>query len=455
MKSNLLLHLLLPVFGASFAPYHTKTQWWLSSSSSSHSSSEAITPEEDPNADPTQQSKSGVLYSDVLGGLYKLYPPSDLEKRTAASRTDGYWPFIQQGVDPPKETTYGEYDLFFFAQLLDKALEYSNSEEKDDDDEPVSNKVFCDIGSGTGRLVLAAAALHPGFRQCRGIELLNSIHVVAEETLEKCNPDYAEEKEIAPQSSSLMGESDWLSSFQGQFVLDATDGDDDDDELEEEEADDHATEKSEPAYVLPSETDECLELAPVDFVCGSFDDSSVYFGDANVIFCFSSCMSSSIIERLSKAIGRQCKPGTIVITTEFPLMLEGTIDPLDDPDEEKYAHCTYDGDFDDPDDEQEWIRFCKEEGLESKPFKFELLESIDGYCWITGGNSTAHIHRIVASVGGADGGPPRQETTIEEQAAMAWIYAKKKNPNEFYRDVRNNMVYHGFSPEWYADLVEE
>jgi hypothetical protein len=69
------------------------------------------------------------------------------------------------------------------------------------------------------------------------------------------------------------------------------------------------------------------------------------------------------------------------------------VDPSNDPDELDRLLRDYDGDFDDPDDAEEWVRFCAEEGIEAKPFKFELMESIDGYCWLTGGLSTAHIHR--------------------------------------------------------------
>ncbi|KAI2497044.1 hypothetical protein MHU86_17470 [Fragilaria crotonensis] len=419
-----------------------------------------LVPEENPTADPNKFSKSGASYAAVLQGLHELYPPTDLAKRNAASRTDGYWPFIQKGQDPPKQLTYGEFDFYFFAELLDRAQDlYYQGNNKDDDPPSWNGKTFCDIGSGTGRLVLAAAALHPGWRLCRGVELLNSIHVVAEETLARCNPtssgigsSFEENQEVA---SSFVGEDDILKQFEGKFVLEEEGRHDQEPCDDAEGKDDPALSSDVAVHYLPlsSESDMKIKLAPIHFTCGSFDDPNVYFGDSDCVFVFSSCMSKSIISSLSKAIGYQCKPGTIVISTEFPLELEGTVDPSNDPDELRYSHCNYDGDFDDPDDREEWYRFCAEEGIEPKPFKFELVETIDGYCWLTGGVSTAYIHRVVSSAWEEGRGPSdAKEISNEEEAAMAWIYGLKQHTKDFYRDVRNNMIFHGFSEKWYTDL---
>ena len=107
-----------------------------------------------------------------------LYPPQNLEQRNAQSRTNGYWPYINNGQKPPQQLKHGEFDFYFFAQLIDKALGYydgtsfgSNVDNNNTtgiaaspDTTHTNNtwegKVFADIGSGTGRLVLAAAALH-------------------------------------------------------------------------------------------------------------------------------------------------------------------------------------------------------------------------------------------------------------------------------------------------------
>ena len=146
-------------------------------------------------------------------------------------------------------------------------------------------------------------------------------------------------------------------------------------------------------YMLPSSSDnqesrrdDCY-LAPIQFICGSFEDPYEYFGDSDLIFVFSSCMSD-MMSSLGKACGRQCKPGTIIITTDYSLPLTGDIDPLEDDDDMPYGS-----------------------------YRLELLESIDGWCWLTGGQSTAHIHRVVSSLWEEGvGRRPRPVISLEEQA---------------------------------------
>ena len=257
---------------------------------------------------------SGVQYSHVLDGLLRLYPPSELEARNALSRKDGYWPFIRDGKDPPPSNTYGEFDFYFFAQLLDRAHDIwkqTNGEQLRD----WSDKVFVDIGSGTGRLVVAAASLHPSWKACRGIELLPSIHESAVEIMQQC--------------PTVNG----------------------------------ATTKA----LQCSQGHNQLTMAPVDLVCGSFDDAHVALGDSDVIFMFSSAVDQSLLTQLSRAIGRECKPGTLIITTDYKLDLEGTVTGM-------YGAQV--------------------------PFRLELVDEIDGWCWCTGGETTAHIHRVTESVRG-------------------------------------------------------
>ena len=50
-----------------------------------------LLPETNPNFDPNTQSLSSVPYSLVISGINALYPPNELSKRNAASRSDGYW----------------------------------------------------------------------------------------------------------------------------------------------------------------------------------------------------------------------------------------------------------------------------------------------------------------------------------------------------------------------------
>lgn len=66
------------------------------------------------------------------------------------------------------ELTYGEFDLDFFWALLRAAA-------------PRPSERFVDVGSGCGRLVMAAALAHD-WQVAAGIELLGGLHSVAEQT---------------------------------------------------------------------------------------------------------------------------------------------------------------------------------------------------------------------------------------------------------------------------------
>ena len=462
---------------------------------------------------------SGVLYRDVVNALQALYPPDTLEERNAVSRTDGYWPYIQKGDDPPLQYTYGEFDVIFFAQLLDRVLLYQQQQqeggtassssssssssslpsslEEDDNNSNNSNnnnrtssttwndKVFLDLGSGTGRLVMAAAALHPGWKLCRGIEILPTISQVAQTKLDSCcrcrHDD--EKNDSLVDSVVVVGggekkeethqeEEEWVENEVGLLVKktmapkestqqdsnknadhrfhQSTDNDDDTDLPPPpatysmpygSDTTNASTTTSSTSTTSEVEKDQQrqqqrrLPLAPIEFVCGSFDDPYTYFGDADCVFCFSSCMSPTILQSLSQAIGRQCRPGTMVITTDFSLPLVGTIDPH--PDDPSLPHGDY---------------------------ELELLEpttGIDGYCWLTGGQSTAYIHRVKTSLWEEDGGtgmgrrrfPP--ELSVSEKAYRA-IKAVEEERDEgavirFLSGVRNNMFFAGFPEHWLPD----
>ena len=311
--------------------------------------SEALMPEENPYADKSVVSRSHVSYSSVLEGVHRLFPPEKLEERTALSRTDGYWPYLRQGKEPPQGLVYGEYDFYFFAELLDRAHTMLGT---------LDGKVFVDIGSGTGRLVLAAAALHPQLRASRGVELLEGIHDQAVEFMEGCR------------------------THDGMFVL---------------------------------EGDEPLPMAPLDFVCGSFEDPNVFFGDADVIFVFSSCLGPSQRDSLAQSIGRQVKPGSLVITTDYMLPLTGDALPMD-------THP--------------WAP--------SGPFEFEFAEKVEGYCWLTGGPSTALIHRVKSSQWSPDQQSLRRELSAEEKAylvAKAIENGTLTDTKRFLRSVYNQMTF--------------
>jgi tRNA G46 methylase TrmB len=85
--------------------------------------------------------------------------------------------FHSKGQDPPQQLTYGEFDFSSQNYWIERKIlyyDYPGTDERHSWDD----KVFCDIGSGTGRLVIAAARCDPGWKLCRGVELLKSIHVI-------------------------------------------------------------------------------------------------------------------------------------------------------------------------------------------------------------------------------------------------------------------------------------
>ena len=365
----------------------------------------ALLPLTNPNFDSNAKSLSGVPYACVIDGINALYPPNELSNRNARSRTDGYWKYVARGERPPQEYTYGEFDVDFFGMLLDKSWEHyleGTCDGRDDEKRhsglttPWRNKTFCDIGSGAGRLVFSAAALHPEFEICRGIEILDGLHTMSTSIADRCCVDDDEERRR----------------------LGIIDGDS------------HRV-----LRIPPSESDaiSCttssdrrtnhLPLAPIDFTCGSFADPYEYLGDIDCSFVFSSCMKPELVKELSFAIGRQCKPGTIIITTEFPLFLRGDIDPLDNDESMPHGH-----------------------------YEIQLLEKVSGWCWLLGGESTAYIHRVVTSLWEEYAGPKKPPRYSLEEEAFGLVQLMEKgaltDTNAFLRTVRNDMIFHDLPKEF-------
>ena len=494
-----------------------------------------LIPEPNPTADRDAVSLSGVSYQTVLSGLLSLFPPKDLSLRNAASRKDGYWQYISQGKEPPEHLTYGEFDFYFFAELLDRARYYYKSGESTDDNFSMDGwegMTFTDIGSGTGRLVFAAAALHPGFKLCRGVEVLPTIQQVAIKNLDKCRiiSTTADDGEEFNDNDNVEGiyrpkawqtqkqtDDEWLQSLSGLIIGDedansaeeghkkgesaCSAGDDEDEwinpdgwtaaygsadsfgdteneedvENEDEDewenpdafirqfdtedttsshdveadnnAEDPLPEVSADEYCLkcPTMNDEdgsiqeelcTLPLAPIEFNCGSFEDPYEYFGDSDVVFIFSSCMCHHMMQSLGGAIGRQCKPGSIIITTEFTLPLEGIIGP--------YPCATH------PVEEQH--------ELPSGPYKLELLEAVNGWCWLTGGESTAYIHRVVESLWQDGVGKRERPNPSAVGEARAVVDAIRRgnlaDTDGFIRAVRNCIFFHGLSDEFQVETEQ-
>lgn len=413
-----------------------------------HVTSDTINDEDGSEYAPSSLSTNSLESCSTMvnEAMEDLYPSKLLDQRIATSRKDGYWPFIREGQDPPSEFVYGEFDLNFFFQVLQTAakelLVFRSGDATDSAwrSSMFHDWVFTDLGSGTGRLVLAAGGLYP-LKLCRGIELLPGLHEQALQKLELCSADdgdsslgrkaYYDEKNGNSRSSSRNWEirDEMFAPTESGLWLagETTGGTISCQEQKEESAksdnmeEDHGNSASTlGTYSLRHRsTQSRIPLAPIEFHCGSFTDPYQYFGDSNILFCFSSCLPPSTRLDLARAIGRQCQKGTIVITTEYALAGKGTIEPS--PDDPSLPHGRY---------------------------ELELLETITGENESTGGLSTVYIHRLNESVGdGLVRHPP--ELSIHEKCYRAVKSVEDSNdPRVFVRKVANEMIFAGFPVSW-------
>ena len=212
-----------------------------------------------------------VDYNSVIQAMDGLYLPSEEAMRNAQSRTDGYWPYVGKNEDPPPGLTYGEFDIAFLAQLLDRAASWKINGEISSWQECT----FCDIGSGTGRVVIAAAALHPNFKECRGVEILPKIHSEAVKYLSKCVLDNKTKRRVLLSSGGRVGDSGSVSA-------------------------------------APP-----LDLAPVVFRCASATEPCS-LDQVDLAFVFSTCMPAELMGDLSRAVIDQMVPYSLAITIDQP-----------------------------------------------------------------------------------------------------------------------------------------
>ena len=125
-------------------------------------------------------------------------------------------PYVSKKEEPPAEYTYGEFPLPFFGELLDKAAASSAACPGGDR----SAAEFLDLGSGAGRLVLAAAAATPPWKRVTGVEFLSSLHTLAEEKLAQAQalPGGLLTSEVVLENCSWDSESLDLSSIDVAFA---------------------------------------------------------------------------------------------------------------------------------------------------------------------------------------------------------------------------------------------
>eukprot|EP00535_Pseudo-nitzschia_heimii_P010003 CAMPEP_0197178942 /NCGR_PEP_ID=MMETSP1423-20130617/4054_1 /TAXON_ID=476441 /ORGANISM="Pseudo-nitzschia heimii, Strain UNC1101" /LENGTH=404 /DNA_ID=CAMNT_0042628767 /DNA_START=43 /DNA_END=1257 /DNA_ORIENTATION=+ len=350
--------------------------------------------------EPSASGGDDDAFEAIVAGLDALYPPVGLNDRIALSRRDGYWPYIATGEDPPQELVYGEFEIPLLRKSLDRALGIVLGSGENDDRKTESDIVFCDLGSGTGRLVVAAAALYPGFRLCRGVELLESIYEEARAKVESCRRRPTDSEREEPKE----------------------DDDDDDDDPTAVDGGDPA---DHPEFALTSSYSE-LPLAPIALECGSFADPYGSFCDADIVFCFSTCLPDSARIELARSIGRQCRPGTVVVTTDYRLPSGGVLEELpDDP------------------------------GYPTGGYAIEVVDSFSGSCAAVGGTSTVYVQRVVESVGTGIR-RVRPELPLPEIAYRAILRAedeKAERTAAFLRQVSNQMAFLGLPDSWRPDAA--
>ena len=96
----------------------------------------------------------------LLDRLYAVAPPEKAHELSAQDKAV---------FGHARNLIYGEIEFFAYARIIEIALQSAN----------IASPVFVDLGSGTGKAVVAAALLY-SFADCVGVELLPSLHAVAD-----------------------------------------------------------------------------------------------------------------------------------------------------------------------------------------------------------------------------------------------------------------------------------
>jgi len=109
---------------------------------------------------------------------------------------------------------YGEIELDDFDKVLESLADKSKGVDGD-------RGVFFDIGSGTGKCVMSAAA-SGNFKKTVGVELVQSTHTIAECLMEECKIDVLPglpPVELESRHTSLFDDTSWLEVPKGAHSL--------------------------------------------------------------------------------------------------------------------------------------------------------------------------------------------------------------------------------------------
>jgi hypothetical protein len=103
----------------------------------------------------------------------------------------------------------------------------------------------------------------------------------------------------------------------------------------------------------------------------------------------------------------------------------------------------------------------EDESMPHGEYDIELLDKVDGWCWLTGGESTAYIHRVKTSLWNDYAGPrTKPKMTLEDEAyqlVQLMESGQLTDVKAWWRDVHNELRFRGISLKdlSYEDLIIE
>ncbi|CAM9289307.1 unnamed protein product [Choristocarpus tenellus] len=238
----------------------------------------------------------GVLKSEgegVLEALDILFPEQSDEKVDGASELASYddrmsagreaQGYLSTGQLVPAAVidgalTYGEFDFSFFASVVRDCLSiYADESENGSLEAEARKRVFCDLGSGCGRLVIGQALAWP-WRCCKGIEKVEALHNMGMSALGVA-------KKLAEGEKQSGGEA-----------------------------------------LSPEALKSLEQMSPCDLLLGDANDpDEVELSDVDILFCYCTAFPArgDMLTELSYTLGHQLRPGTLVITTDRRLASDG------------------------------------------------------------------------------------------------------------------------------------
>jgi hypothetical protein len=97
--------------------------------------------------------------------------------------------------------------------------------------------------------------------------------------------------------------------------------------------------------------------------------------------------------------------------------------------------------------------------MPSGDYRIDLLEKIDGWCWLMGGESTAYIHRVKSSLSHLYGRPRERPSLSLEEEAFQLVQliesGQLTDTRVFMRNVLSNMLFNMVPPEFLPILDDD